>query len=121
MDLKETDWESVDGMHLAQDMDQWRDVVNTVMDFRFPQNVGNFLSNWVTASQEWLVNWLKYNLRGENFCRTWPQQFPVICLNSYSLTLSYKQINEVAFHINKRLVYSETIQSIIYNETLLCK
>jgi hypothetical protein len=34
MDLREVGWEGVDWIHLAQDEDQWRDVVNTVMDFR---------------------------------------------------------------------------------------
>jgi hypothetical protein len=34
MDLREIGWEGVDGMHLVQDRDQWRIVVNTVMNFR---------------------------------------------------------------------------------------
>jgi hypothetical protein len=32
MDVKEIEWESVDWIHLAQDRDQWRAVVNTVMN-----------------------------------------------------------------------------------------
>jgi hypothetical protein len=32
MDLWEIVWDGVDWVHLAQDMDQWRAVVNTVMD-----------------------------------------------------------------------------------------
>jgi hypothetical protein len=36
MDLREIGWKGVDWMHLAQDRDQWRDVVNTVMSFRAP-------------------------------------------------------------------------------------
>jgi hypothetical protein len=31
MDLKETGWEGVDWIHVAQDMVQWRAVENTVM------------------------------------------------------------------------------------------
>jgi hypothetical protein len=34
MDLKETRWEDVDCMNLAQDRDQWRAVVNTIMKIR---------------------------------------------------------------------------------------
>jgi hypothetical protein len=34
MDLKEIWWEGLDGIHLAQDTNQWRALVNTVMDFR---------------------------------------------------------------------------------------
>jgi hypothetical protein len=30
IDLREAGWKSVDWMHLAQDRDQWRPVVNTV-------------------------------------------------------------------------------------------
>jgi hypothetical protein len=35
----------VDWIRLAQDRDQWRSVMNTVMDIRIPQNVGNFLTS----------------------------------------------------------------------------
>jgi hypothetical protein len=36
MDLRETGCEVVDWIHLAQDRDQWRAVVNTVMKLRVP-------------------------------------------------------------------------------------
>jgi hypothetical protein len=36
MDLREIDWEVVDWMHLAQDRDEWRAVVNTAMNLRVP-------------------------------------------------------------------------------------
>jgi hypothetical protein len=36
MDLREIGWEGVDWMHLAQDRDQKRVVVNTVMNLRVP-------------------------------------------------------------------------------------
>jgi len=35
-DRKETGWEGVDFMHLVQDRDQWRALVNTVMNFPVP-------------------------------------------------------------------------------------
>jgi hypothetical protein len=31
MDLRDIGWEGVDWMHLAQDRDQWRALMNTVM------------------------------------------------------------------------------------------
>jgi hypothetical protein len=34
MNLREVGWEGVDWMHLAQDRDQWRVLVNTVMNYR---------------------------------------------------------------------------------------
>jgi hypothetical protein len=36
MDLREIGWEDVDWIHVAQDRDQWRTVVNTVMEIRVP-------------------------------------------------------------------------------------
>jgi len=36
MNLREVEWEGVDWMHLAQDRDQWRGVVNMVMNLRVP-------------------------------------------------------------------------------------
>jgi hypothetical protein len=36
MDLTEIGWEGADKFHLAQDRDQWRVVVNTIMNFRVP-------------------------------------------------------------------------------------
>jgi hypothetical protein len=36
MDLTEIEWESVCRIHLAQDRDQWRAVVNTVMNIEVP-------------------------------------------------------------------------------------
>jgi hypothetical protein len=36
MGLREVWWEGVDWMHLAQDRDQWRAVINMVMNLRVP-------------------------------------------------------------------------------------
>jgi hypothetical protein len=36
MDLRELGWEGVDWIRLGQDRDQWRAVVNTVMNIRVP-------------------------------------------------------------------------------------
>jgi hypothetical protein len=34
MDLRETGWEGMEWIHLAQDRDRWRAVVNAVMNLR---------------------------------------------------------------------------------------
>jgi hypothetical protein len=44
MNLKEMAWGGMDWFELAQDRDQWRALVNTIMKIRVPQNVGIFLS-----------------------------------------------------------------------------
>jgi hypothetical protein len=36
MDLREIGWNSMDWIDLAQDRDQWRALVNTVMNLRVP-------------------------------------------------------------------------------------
>jgi hypothetical protein len=36
VDLRETGWDGMDWIALAQDRDQWRALVNTVMNVRVP-------------------------------------------------------------------------------------
>jgi hypothetical protein len=36
MDLIEIGWDGVDCLHMAQDRDQWRALVNTVLNLRVP-------------------------------------------------------------------------------------
>jgi hypothetical protein len=36
MDIKEVVWEDVDRMHMAQDRDQWRGLVNTAVNLQLP-------------------------------------------------------------------------------------
>jgi hypothetical protein len=44
MDLGEIGWDGMGWIELAQDRDQWRDLVNTVMNLRVLYNAGKFLS-----------------------------------------------------------------------------
>jgi hypothetical protein len=41
MDLRAIEWECMDWIDLDQDGDQWRALVNTVMNLRVPQMLGN--------------------------------------------------------------------------------
>jgi hypothetical protein len=50
MDLREIGWDGVDWIDLAQDRDQWRALVNTVMNLRVPKNAENFLSGCTSGS-----------------------------------------------------------------------
>jgi hypothetical protein len=36
MNLREIEWDGVDWIDMAQDSDQWRNLVNTVINFRVP-------------------------------------------------------------------------------------
>jgi hypothetical protein len=44
MDLGDIEWDGVDWIDMAQDMDQCRAFVNTVLNLRVPRNVGKVLS-----------------------------------------------------------------------------
>jgi hypothetical protein len=49
MDLREIGRGGVDLTDLAQGRDQWRAIVNTVMNFWVPYNFGKFLSSCITC------------------------------------------------------------------------
>jgi hypothetical protein len=46
MYVREIGWDGMDWMELAQDRDQWRALVNTVMNLRIPSNCCEWLHNW---------------------------------------------------------------------------
>jgi hypothetical protein len=46
MDLRDVGRDGVDWIDMVQDRDQWRDLVNTPMNLRVPQNAGEFLSGY---------------------------------------------------------------------------
>jgi hypothetical protein len=45
MYLRETGFEGLDWINMAQDRDQWQALVNVVLNFWVPQNEGNFLTS----------------------------------------------------------------------------
>jgi hypothetical protein len=44
MDLREIGWGDINWIHLVQTRDQWRALVDMVMNLRVPSNAGKFLS-----------------------------------------------------------------------------
>jgi hypothetical protein len=50
IDLREIGWDGMDWIDLAQNRDQWRALVNTVMNLRVPKNAGKFLSSCTIGS-----------------------------------------------------------------------
>jgi hypothetical protein len=49
MDLRETGWGGMDWIDLAQDRVKWRALLNRVINFQVPYNVGKFLSSCATG------------------------------------------------------------------------
>jgi hypothetical protein len=47
MNLREIGCDGMDWINLAQDRDQWRTLVNTVMNLRVSENAGKFLSSCI--------------------------------------------------------------------------
>jgi hypothetical protein len=45
MDLRRLEWGGIDWIDLAQDRDQFRVLLHTVMNVRLPQNFGEILSS----------------------------------------------------------------------------
>jgi hypothetical protein len=43
------EWGGTDWINLAVDRNQWRALVNTVLNLRVPQNSEKFLSSWTTG------------------------------------------------------------------------
>jgi hypothetical protein len=43
LDLQEVGWGGTDWIGLAQDKSRWRELVNVVMNLRFPTKEGGFL------------------------------------------------------------------------------
>jgi hypothetical protein len=50
MGLREIGWDDMDCIDLAHDTDQWRALVNTVMNLQVPQNIGKFLRSCTVSS-----------------------------------------------------------------------
>jgi hypothetical protein len=47
MDFRETGWDGMYWIDLAQDRDQWGALVNTAINLRVPKNAGKFLSSCI--------------------------------------------------------------------------
>jgi hypothetical protein len=45
MDSRGIGWGVMDWIHLAWDRDQWKTLVNTVMNLKIPENVEKFLGS----------------------------------------------------------------------------
>jgi hypothetical protein len=50
IDLREIGWYGMDWVDLAQNRDQWRALVNTVMNLRVPSNAGKLLNSCTVHS-----------------------------------------------------------------------
>jgi hypothetical protein len=60
MNLREIGSEGLDWSHLSQVRDQWRALINMIMNFRVPWKAGNIFTSWVTIgfSRKTLLRWV---------------------------------------------------------------
>jgi hypothetical protein len=49
IDLRQIGCGDMDWIHLAENRNQWRPLVNTVINFLVPENYGNFLSGYTIS------------------------------------------------------------------------
>jgi hypothetical protein len=55
IDLRGIEWDGMDWIHLVQDRDKWRALVNTVINLRFHKSLGNYwVAERLSASHELL-------------------------------------------------------------------
>jgi hypothetical protein len=59
MDHGEIGWDGMDWIDLGQERDQWRALLNTVMNIRVPLNAGKFLSGCTLGSFSGRAQFLK--------------------------------------------------------------
>jgi hypothetical protein len=60
MYLREIGWDGMDWIELDQNRDQWRALVNTVMNLRFLKIAGNFLNGCTIGSFSGSAHLRKY-------------------------------------------------------------
>jgi hypothetical protein len=49
MNPRETGWDGMDSIDMAQDRDRWRAFLHTIMNIRVPKNAGDILSSCTTC------------------------------------------------------------------------
>jgi hypothetical protein len=87
-------------IHLAQDRDQWRALVNTIMNLQVLYSVGKFSSSWVAGDYSWrtLLHGISYTNRWQTWqlilkywsTLKWTQYDSIQCLGmtEYDVTIS---------------------------------
>jgi hypothetical protein len=56
MNLMEIGWEALDWMHLAQDRDQWRVLVNMALNFRVLSKARNLTRSMTISFAKWALS-----------------------------------------------------------------
>jgi hypothetical protein len=67
MDLRDIGWDGVDSIEMAHDRDQWRALVNTILNLWVPQNAGKFLRGCTIGGSSRRAQLRKYHVSKTHF------------------------------------------------------
>jgi len=103
LDRRETEWEGVNWIHLAQDSDRRQALVTTVINFRIPYKSGNFLTIWA-AIGSWRTSLLNGISSNKYDLPLYPKTIDASFIYCFKYTPNRKQLYKYSVDIEERII-----------------